>query len=153
MARGAWTGGEPKVVWNGSSSAEEQPWSGSAELLAPTAPGTYYLWVRNTTAINTNAAIADFKNATPTAGDKALNDRWDTPLTVFPPYSLRLTACAITPNPGTPGTVIALNGMSGQVRGTSGTETLKITTGFRDDAGVWAGGDPVVVYSGYREPS
>ena len=145
---GAWNGGEPKVVWNGSSSAMEQPWSGSTELLAPTTPGTYYLWARNTTTASTNAAIADFKNAMPTAGDEERNDRWDTPLTVFPPYSLRLTAYSISPNPGIPGTFVALNGMSGQYRGTSGTETLKITVGFRDDAGAWAGGDPVVVHSG-----
>jgi|GEM_PF-1896321 len=145
---GAWKGGEPKVVWSGVLGTEWQSWSGNAEVIAPAAPGTYYLWVRNTATLSDSAAISDFKNASPTAGDEELNDKWDSPLTVFPPYGLRLTACSITPNPGNPGTLVALNGMSGQVRGTSGAEALRITAGFRDASGHWAGGEPVVVYSG-----
>lgn len=147
-ASGAWAGGEPVVVWNGAPGTTWQPWSGSADVIAPAAVGTYHIWVRNTVTGSPAFAVADFKNAVPASDDEVQNDKWNAALTVSPPYGLKLTACAINPNPVDPGATVGLSGLGGQYFGPGNSDIVKITAGFRDATGAWVGGEPVVVTSG-----
>ena len=78
---GNWVGGQPAVVWTGSGTSW-QSWSGLATVSAPTATGTYYVWVRNAPANDAAGAIADFKSAVPTSANEIRDDKWGTPLTV-----------------------------------------------------------------------
>ena len=145
---GAWKGGEPVVVWTGKPGVSWQAWSGGATLLAPSQPGSYYVWVRNTPTINDSAAVTDFKNTVVPTPDEAQNDRFETPLTVSSLQGIQLVSCVFSPNPATPGQKVSLSSLGGQYRGPSVSATVKITAGLRDASGAWVGSDPVVVKTG-----
>ena len=147
-ASGVWKGGEPVVAWTGKPGVSPLAWSGSATVMAPSQPGTYYIWVRNTATTSDSAAVTDFKNAAAPTPDETRNDRFETPLTVSPLQGIQLTQCAFSPNPAAPGQKVTLSGVGGQYRGPSASATVKITTGFRDASGAWAGSDPAVVKTG-----
>ncbi|NLV44437.1 MAG: hypothetical protein GXY07_08035 [Candidatus Hydrogenedentes bacterium] len=147
-ASGAWTGGNPVVVWSGKPGLAWQAWSGSATLTAPALPGDYVAWVRNTATTSDKEAIEDFKHAVPASADETRNDRFETALQVALSYGVTLTACTYAPNPAAPGQGVVLNGLGGRYHGGAVGETIKLTAGFRDASGAWAGGEPVVIKSG-----
>lgn len=145
---GVWTGGDPVVVWSGKPGSTWQSWSGSATLLAPNVPGDYFAWVRNTPTTSDKEAVDDFKHTAPVNADEIRDDSFEIPLQVTLSYGVTLTTCTYGPNPAAPGQLVVLNGMSGRYHGGIVGETIKLTAGFRDASGAWAGGDPVVVKSG-----
>ncbi len=146
---GAWAGGEPVVVESGFPGRDWQLWSHpGVSITAPAARGTYYVWVRNTPAINDADAILDFKNARPTSANETRDDNWDTALTVAPDYGLRFTSCAIDNTTPYTGQAVNLTGLAGQFHGSSDSEPLKVTIGLRDGLGNWVGDDPQVIATG-----
>ena len=63
-------------------------------------------------------------------------------------YGVKLETCSASPNPVYAGQQISLSDLSGLCHATTAGELVRVTLGFRDSSGVWAGNDPVVVYSG-----
>ncbi|NLV45037.1 MAG: hypothetical protein GXY07_11120 [Candidatus Hydrogenedentes bacterium] len=62
---------------------------------------------------------------------------------------ITVTSCVMTPNPVNPKKYVALGGLGGQYHGAPGLNKIKVTVGFRNVAGAWVGGDPVVVWTGF----
>jgi hypothetical protein len=144
---GKWAGGDPVVVSSTVPGTSFQPWTGiMATVNAPSSAGTYHVWVRDVATTDSTAAIQDFKNSTATTADEVRDDEWGTAVTVTG-YGVSLSSCTISSTTPSAGQAVTLAGTSGQVRGMTSSDTMKIVIGFRDSAGNWAGGDPVVVSS------
>lgn len=80
---GAWKGGTPQKILSGAPGINPKSWSGSTVVLtAPTDPGVYHIWVRNTVTTIEAPAVQDFKKAVPLTADEEHNDRWDVALVV-----------------------------------------------------------------------
>lgn len=63
-------------------------------------------------------------------------------------YGVTITSCTAVPSPARPNEMVGLSGLGGMFHGSATDELIKITVGFRDASGHWAGGEPLVVASG-----
>lgn len=67
------------------------------------------------------------------------------PISEYPGVNIK--TCAPTPNPARPNQRIILSDLNGEFHGKAPDDLIKLSVGFRDASGNWAGGEPQIVIS------
>jgi uncharacterized membrane protein len=143
---GAWVGGEPVVGWSSVPGTSWVSWSsGNRTIAAPSTAGTYSLWVLAMDTASDAEVIAAFKARTNTVEDK-VNKKLATPTLSVGETEVTIPSGTIIPNPAAVSQATTVTG-TGQVKSRMPNNMVKIAMGYRNSAGAWVGGEPVVGWS------